>query len=129
MTDKLTGRLVGGTGGTVTQAKTVDLLADAWFGGEGVYSQIVEADGTSIHSKVDLQPSADQLQAFHSMELALATENNNGVITVYAFGCKPETDIAIQATVTEVIRESQNMKIMGNTVGATAPLLYPKSLR
>ena len=36
--------------------------------------------------------------------MALAAVNDNGLVTVFAFGTKPEDDMILQATVTEVQR-------------------------
>lgn len=128
MADKLTARLVGGTGGTITKVTDIVMKVDSWHGGEGMWEQIVEVAEASEHSKIDLQPSAEQFLILQKIEAAMAVENAAGVITVYVTGNKPKTDITIQATITEVIRENQGEKICGNTVGWTAPLLYPKSL-
>lgn len=128
MSDKLTARLVGGTGGTITKVTDIVMKVDSWHGGAGMWSQIVEVAEASEFSKIDLQPSAEQLLILQRIEAAMTVENASGVITVYVTGNKPKTDITIQATITEVIRENQGEKICGNTVGWTAPLLYPKSL-
>lgn len=81
---------------------TIPLLASAWMGSNGMWRQVANINGISEFSKVDLQPSAEQIAAFHEMDLALLTENDNGVVTVYAIGDKPTNDYAIQATITEV---------------------------
>ena len=54
------------------------------------------------NSKVDLQPSAEQLAIFHDKDIAFSTENEDGVVTVFAIGDKPTKDYAIQATIMEV---------------------------
>ena len=127
MAEKLTARLVGGTGGTITKVTDIVMKVDSWHGGEGMWSQIVEVEAASPFSKIDLQPGAEQLLILQKIEAAMTVENAAGVITVYVTGNKPKTDITIQASITEVIRENQGEKICGNTVGWTAPLLYPKS--
>ena len=127
MAENLTARLIGGTGGTVVKATQIALPADSWYGGAGMWSQIVEVAVASAFSKIDLQPSAEQLLILQEIEAAITVENAAGVITVYVTGNKPKTDITIQATITEVIRENQGEKICGNTVGWSVPLLYPKS--
>ena len=128
MSEKLTARLVGGTGGTITKVTDIVMKVDSWHGGEGMWSQIVEVEAASPFSKIDLQPGAEQLLILQKLEAAMTVENAAGVITVYITGNKPKTDITIQAAITEVIRENQGEKICGNTVGWTAPLLYPKSI-
>lgn len=85
-----------------TRLTEVTLLAVNWVGTESPYSQVVAIDGVTEYSKVDLQPSVEQLEIFHDKDIAFSTENEDGVITVYAIGDKPTQDYTIQATVTEV---------------------------
>ena len=127
MEKKLTARLTGGSGGTVTKVTDIAMPVENWCGSAGMWSQIVEVAEASDFSKIDLQPSAEQLLILQKLEAAMTVENAADVITVYITGNKPKTDITIQAAITEVIRENQGEKICGNTVGWTAPLLYPKS--
>lgn len=81
---------------------TITLLASDWVGEEDPYSQIVSIEGVTEHSKVDLQPSVEQLAIFHDKDLAFVTENEDGVVTVYAIGDRPSRDYTMQATITEV---------------------------
>ena len=83
----------------------VTLLSTNWKGDESPYYQDnIEIDGIAItpYSKVNLQPSAEQLNIFHDKDLAFVTENEDGCVTIYALGDKPANDYTIQATVTEV---------------------------
>lgn len=80
----------------------VELFADKWVGEESPYSQVVVLDGVTENSQVDLTPSVEQLSIFHHKDLAFVTENDGGVLTVYAIGQKPENDYTIQVTITEV---------------------------
>lgn len=80
----------------------VTLLADKWVGEDSPYSQVVEAAGVTENSQVDLTPSVEQLDIFYQKDLAFVTENEDGVITVYAIGDKPANDYTIQVTITEV---------------------------
>ena len=66
------------------------------------YYQVVTIAGTTEFSKVDLQPTAEQLVIFHEKDIAFVTENEDGVVTVYCIGQKPVSDYTIQATITEV---------------------------
>lgn len=81
----------------------VELLADKWVGTSSPYSQVVTVDGATENSQVDLTPSVEQLAIFHHKDLAFVTENEDGIVTVYAIGQKPENDYVIQVTITEVI--------------------------
>ena len=80
----------------------VTLLSSAWEGGENLYSQVVTIDGVTKNSQVDLTPSVEQLAIFYNKDLTFVTENENGVVTVYAIGQKPQNDYTIQVTLTEV---------------------------
>lgn len=81
---------------------TIDLPSSAWVGEESPYSQVVSIDGVTHNSLVDLQPSVEQLAIFHEKDVAFTTENEDGVVTVFAIGDRPRNDYTIQATVTEV---------------------------
>lgn len=80
----------------------VDLLAANWVGNTSPYSQVVQVDGTTENTQVDLTPSIEQLVIFHEKDLGFVTENDDGVVTVYAIGQKPENDYTMQVTLTEV---------------------------
>lgn len=80
----------------------VTLLASGWVGSASPYSQVVTVAGVTANSQVDLTPSVEQLTVFYQKDLAFVTENDDGVVTVYAIGDKPANDYVIQATVTEV---------------------------
>lgn len=80
----------------------IKLLASAWEGKTSPYSQVVTLAGLTANSKVDLQPSVEQLEIFHQKDVAFTTENESGILTVYAVGDKPSLDYIIQATIMEV---------------------------
>lgn len=80
----------------------VTIYANKWVGDASPYSQIVAVSGATTNSQVDLTPSVEQLSVFYNKDLAFVTENDNGVVTVYAIGQKPENDYTIQVTITEV---------------------------
>ena len=80
----------------------VTLLANSWSGAASPYSQIVAIDGVTECTQVNLTPSVEQLTIFHQKDLAFITENDDGVVTVYAIGQKPTNDYTIQVTMTEV---------------------------
>ena len=80
----------------------VTLYADKWLGRESPYYQVVDIKGITPNTQVDLTPSVFDLAIFHMKDLAFVTENDNGVLTVYAVGQKPTNDYTIQVTMTEV---------------------------
>jgi hypothetical protein len=93
--------------GFVSSAKIgyVTLLADSWIGDDVLFSQVVDIEGVTQNSQVDLTPSVEQLVIFYEKDLTFTTENENGVVTVYVIGQKPTNDYTIQVTITEVAYE------------------------
>ena len=84
---------------------TVELLASEWNDSEtseNLYWQRVTIEGVTKKSQVDLTPSVEQLVVFYEKDLTFVTENDGGVVTVYAIGQKPAHDYTIQVTITEV---------------------------
>lgn len=80
----------------------VTILATAWEGADYLYHQVVNIEGVTENSQVDLTPNVQQLAIFYEKDLTFVTENDGGVVTVYAIGQKPENDYTIQVTITEV---------------------------
>lgn len=81
----------------------VTVLASAWqTEAESLHSQVITVSGVTPYSKVDLLPSVEQLAIFHNKDVTFVTENENGVVTVYAIGDKPTNDYTMQAQITEV---------------------------
>lgn len=102
ITVKMAGPFSGG-GGSSVKLTEITLPAANWKGAESPYSQVVTVEGVSVNSMVDLQPSVEQLEIFHDKDIAFSTENDGGVVTVYAIGDRPTNDYTIQATITEVV--------------------------
>lgn len=94
--------ITGDTNATKPKIADVTLLSSGWIGDASPYSQVVSVEGVTPNSQVDLTPSVEQLSIFHQKDLAFVTENDNGVVTVYAIGDRPANDYVIQATITEV---------------------------
>ena len=80
----------------------VELPASAWEGENNLYSQVVDIAGVTANSQVDLTPDVQQLVIFYEKDITFVTENEDGVVTVYAIGQKPLLDYTIQVTITEV---------------------------
>lgn len=91
-----------GGGGPSARIADAVLLASAWVGTQSPYSQVVQIEGVTANSQVDLTPSVEQLSVFYNKDLSFVTENEGGVVTVYAIGQKPTNDYTIQVTITEV---------------------------
>ena len=109
------GNMVGGTAplkAYATKTVSIALLSDNWAqvideNGNVIankWGQVVLQGNTDIteYSKVDLQPSADQLTIFYEKDLTFVAENEDGVVTVFCVGQAPINDYVIQATIMEV---------------------------
>ena len=101
---ELRAELKGPYGSIAIRAVELTLREDAWRGAVSPWSQTVEIPGAGSTSKIDLQPDPGQLEQMRCLGLALAAVNDNGLVTVLAFGARPEEDMTLQATVTEVQR-------------------------
>lgn len=97
---------------------SVTLLASAWESSGSKHSQVVNIPGVTAHTKVDLQPTSEQLVEFHDKVLGFVAENDGGIVTVFSIGDKPSNNHTIQVTMIEV---EATGKIRGNTVGTTMP--------
>lgn len=86
----------------IPRLSSITLSASAWTGADSLYSQVVTIDGVTEYSKVDLLPSVEQLAIFHNKDVAFVTENEDGVVTVFAIGEKPTNDYTMQVQITEV---------------------------
>lgn len=80
----------------------VTIRSSAWVGTDNLHSQVVTIEGITPYSKVDLLPSVEQLAVFQKKDVAFVTENEDGVVTVYAIGDKPTMDYTMQVQITEV---------------------------
>ena len=80
----------------------ISLWAANWEGSESPYSQVVAIDDITPYSQVDITPDVEQLSEFHNKDIAFVTENEDGIVTVFAIGDKPRNDYIMQVTITEV---------------------------
>ena len=88
---------------SLVRTVTINLLSSDWVSdNDNLHSQVVPIAGITQYSKVDLQPTAEQLTVFHEKDISFVAENDDGVVAVYCIGQKPANDYSIQATVTEV---------------------------
>lgn len=74
-----------------------------WIGTTYGYSQTVSIPGLTPNSKIDLQPTPDQLANFVRSGVSLTTSNENGIVTIHAIDNCPTSDITLQVQITEVI--------------------------
>ena len=86
-----------------TTKKTTVTLSTNWTGDTSPYTQTVTISGTTVNSKVDLQPDATAIaQMTDDGTVALYITNDNGTMIATAVGEKPTVELTIQATITEV---------------------------
>ena len=83
----------------------------------GYYGQVIEIEGITEYSRLDLQPNADILAEFQDLNLVFVTENNGGTITVYSVGDLPLNTYTIQATIVETEVSIDDVSVIGTTVG------------
>lgn len=90
--------------GTITKPRifTIPLPASGWVGAGDLYSQSVTVDGVTATSKIDLQPSPEQLAELLDANISLVAANDEGSVTVFAIGDVPTSDYEMQIIVTEV---------------------------
>lgn len=72
----------------------------------GRYKQLVTVKNATVtpNSKIDLQPTPTQLAIFHEKDVTFVAENDDGIVTVYCIGQKPQnTYKEIPVTITEVV--------------------------
>ena len=81
---------------------TITLGATQWTGSASPYSQAVTINTVTSATKIDLQPTVAQIVELQNKDIALMAQNNNGDVTIYSFGGKPSTDMAMQVQLMEV---------------------------
>lgn len=107
---------VGGGGGE--KQVSVLLPVSGWKNAVSPFMQVVTVNGVSLNSKVDLQ--ADVTQAEKLKRTALLAVNDSGTVTVYAIGDKPDSDLSLQAVLTDVVKSTTG-GIYGGILGTLAP--------
>lgn len=85
---------------------TILLSASAWEAQDNdtYYTQVVAVDGVvTENTKIDLQPTAEQLVSLMDDGISMFAANDKCVITVYSVGGKPTSDITFKITKQEVV--------------------------
>ena len=84
---------------------TITLLNADWEKSEDgtYYLQSVTIPSTTANSKVDLQPTPEQLVMLMEEEITMYIANDEGKLTAYAIGAIPSTDITIKALISEAM--------------------------
>lgn len=94
----------------VAKRVNIELPATNWEGSVSPYSQMVDIDGITPNSKIDLQATPEQLAWLQDQEISFVVKNEDGnSVVVYAIGDKPTEDFtaqsdlgAIQCTISEI---------------------------
>lgn len=81
---------------------TITLAANGWTGSSAPYSQVVEIVTVTAATKIDLQPTVDQIVSLQNDDIALMAQNTSGSVKIYSFGGKPSADMTMQVMLTEV---------------------------
>lgn len=81
---------------------TITLNANAWTGTSEPYKQVVAINTVTSATKIDLQPTAQQIVSLQNAEISLMIENNGGTVTCYAIGNKPTVGYTMQVLLQEV---------------------------
>lgn len=89
-------------GDVIDTKRTITLPTASWTGSDP-YTQTVTLSGSTLNTKVDIQPSEevyDQLVADNVGYLAI--KNVDGILTAVAKGGKPSVDLTVQVTYNNV---------------------------
>ena len=89
---------------TVNQYSSISLLTNNWSEEEPYFQTITMEDVTlTPFSKIDLLPTVEQYDQLVNSGILLQVVNDNGTVTAYASGNKPEKDYEFKVLVTETI--------------------------
>ena len=67
-----------------------------WIDDGSLLYQVVEISGVTANSKVDPQPTAYQILDLQNNDIAFVLENNDGVVTAYCLGGRPNKSYTMQ---------------------------------
>lgn len=84
---------------------TITLKSVNWIGNSNPWSQVVDiaADANiGASSKLDPQPTAQQIVSMQNEETSIMLSNDSGYVVAYAIGNKPTVDYTMQVLITEV---------------------------
>ena len=98
-------QMAGPFGSVGSSAKIAQIILPAadWKNAESPYFQTVEISGISESSMVNIQATKEQVAKLCRVGTALHIENDGGITTAFAIGTKPDVDLVLQVTLTEVV--------------------------
>lgn len=87
-----------------SNAIEITVYADDWVASddETYYTQIVDIDGITMNSRVDLTPTPAQIIQLMTEEVSMFMANEDGIITAYCINGTPSSDMTISAIISEV---------------------------
>ena len=89
---------------TAGHIMNISLFENLWAEEGSIYKQVVTVNNITAKSKIDLQPTLDQLYNLMEYGISMQAINENGIVTVYANN-KPTIDYTMQIIVTEINEE------------------------
>lgn len=94
----------------VLQARVVNCtLNPLKWEGTGPYTQAIIIDNVLPNDKIDIQADPATLKIIIDNNYCLCVGNDNGVVTAYAVGVKPEEVISVQLLVTDVAKVTNDV--------------------
>lgn len=81
---------------------SIVLLQTDWIKEQNAFYQQVTIEGTTQYSKVDLQPTPEIFVYLQNNNITLTSTNENGEIKIWALDNKPNRDLEMQVTITEI---------------------------
>ena len=83
------------------KVSAVNLLASGWTGSGAHWTQMVGINDITVNSKIDIQPTVDQIASLQAVGAMMTIENNNGAATAHVIGNKPNIDYTFKILITE----------------------------
>lgn len=83
----------------------ITLSASKWVEQDGgsYYTQVVSVSGITANTRIDLAPTPEQLINIVDEGISMFASNQNGVVTVYATGGQPSSDMTLPINKQEVV--------------------------
>ena len=95
--------IVHGYTAATIRSTTFTIVQNQWQEKEGnIWSQVISLNTVTPKTKVDIQPTAEQVYAMQDAGISLMVENNNGVVTLYGINGVPTDPWTLQVLLTEV---------------------------
>ena len=97
----LEGPYGGGEGGASVKLTQITVPAASWKGAQSPFSQVVQIGAISINSKINLQPSVDQLEMLRDMDEKMFARYVGYTRTI----CENENLVGVSNHVLDILRK------------------------